>query len=123
MRARVMKNWPLFPGGSRGLSLTQSACDLPDPLVTRHLDPGLACHPQPLAFGIDLSEQGQREIDIHALFGAILPGEVRRDVFPTFGAFCDLLDLHPLARGTFNRFLAHRLVSMSLLSARRGWSS
>src|SRR5262245_1701390 len=117
MRPCVMENWPLSLRGSRSLSLPQSGFDLPNPLVTRHLDPRLARHPKPLAFGIDLAKQGQRKIHIHALFDAILPSKVRRDVFPTFGAFCDLLDLYPLVRGAFTRFLAHRLVSLLRLSA------
>jgi hypothetical protein len=49
-----------FVRKSKSLSLAQTAFDLPNPFVTRHLEPGLARHPKPLAVGIDLLEQVQR---------------------------------------------------------------
>jgi hypothetical protein len=103
--------------GSGGLPLTQTIFDLPNPLVTRHLDPGLAGDPKSLAFGINLTEQIERKIDIHQLFGSILSGEVRRDVFPPFGTLCDLLNFNLLARRSVTQFLVHRLVSPELLSS------
>jgi hypothetical protein len=105
------------PQRSRRVSLPQIACDLLNPLVTRHLDPGLTRYPKPLTFGIDLPEQVQRKIDIHALFGVVLPSEVRRDVFPTFGAFRNLFNSYAFTKGGFNQFLAHKFVSLLQLSS------
>jgi len=113
MSLQVVKS----PKGSRSLSLSRTAFDLPNPLVTRHLDPGLARHPKSLTFRIDLAEQVERKVDIHALFGAMLPGEICRDVFPSFSAFRDLFDLYPFSGRMLNRFLGHKFVSLLLLSA------
>jgi hypothetical protein len=69
---------------SRRASLLRTTFDLSNPLVTSHLDPGITRDPKPLAFSINPLEQGEWKVDIHALFGAMVPGEIRGNVFPHF---------------------------------------
>ena len=76
----------------RNRAITDTAVELPEPLVTRNLDPGLASDPKPLTFCIDLAEQDHGEIDIHTLSSTLLSGEVLGDIFTPFGTLRDLFD-------------------------------
>lgn len=76
-------------------------------LIAGYLDPRLARDAHALTFFIDLAEQVQWKVDIHALFRDMSIGKVGRDIFSPLRAFRDRLDI--LDRFRVVVFGVHRL--------------
>jgi hypothetical protein len=61
--------------------------NLPQSLITSHLDPGLSADADLPALGINGVQKFQREIYADELFDRVLAGEVLRYVVALFGLF------------------------------------
>src|SRR5215510_1517504 len=71
----------LFPPWSLPAVCTHGTLQM---LGTDHLDPRLACHPDPATFRVNRSPQREGEVNIHPLLGDKRFREVGRNIFPAF---------------------------------------